>query len=283
MAGVDVSYFLFLLSFVPSTRCSQPWQGDSSITIDRFDGRAHLDMIADYKASGDVDEEPGGMSSREKRELAYERYRILIQNDFLKSEFIGFKMRTQFGGHVLHWLLHQRNGLVTFGTFSVPEEKFLKTIELEELYGGKTYQAKQSKEDKKKAKASGTKAAIGFVYEDSTGPTVGAPSEESGRPVPKNLKSTPAGGPNFQEPAKTKEGEGEDDSDGEELDLDISVDIMALSNDARKEINLVGKGYNLGKEDFIKYLGRDIEEQEEAKVSRQQEEEKALLTVRNRE
>ena len=81
--------------------------------------------------------------------------------------------------------------------------------------------------------------------------------------------------PEFREPekpavsAETPGGGGDSDSDSD-LDLDISVDIMALSGDARKEINKVGKGYELGREDFIKYLARDIEEQEEARAARQQ-------------
>jgi hypothetical protein len=50
--------------------------------------------------------------------------------------------------------------------FSVQEEKFLRTIELEEQFGGKTYQQQKSKDDKKKSEKG--KAAIGFVYEDST-------------------------------------------------------------------------------------------------------------------
>ena len=68
-----------------------PWQGDSSVTIDRFDGRAHLDFIADFKPSADAaanDEDVvAGLSSKERREVMYERYRILVQNDFLKSKF----------------------------------------------------------------------------------------------------------------------------------------------------------------------------------------------------
>ena len=43
----------------------------------------------------------------------------------------------------------------------------MRTIELEEQFGGKTYQQQKSKDDKKKAERGG-KAAIGFVYEDST-------------------------------------------------------------------------------------------------------------------
>ena len=68
---------------------------------------------------------------------------------------------------------------------------------MEERFGGKTYQAKQSKEDKKKAKAAGKGAAIGFVYEDST-PTAAADPADEARPVPQNLKGTPAGGPQFR-------------------------------------------------------------------------------------
>ena len=143
-----------------------PWQGDGAVTIDRFDGRAHLDFIADHKpaaqdpAANDEDV-VSGLTSKERREVMYERYRILVQNDFLK----------------------------------IPEERFLRTIELEERFGGKTYQAKQSKEDKKKAKAAGKGAAIGFVYEDST--PAADPADEA-RPVPQSMKSTPAGGPHFR-------------------------------------------------------------------------------------
>ena len=68
-----------------------PWQGDSSVTIDRFDGRAHLDYIADYKPASDAADNDealiAGLTSKERREVMYERYRILIQNDFLKSKF----------------------------------------------------------------------------------------------------------------------------------------------------------------------------------------------------
>ena len=45
----------------------------------------------------------------------------------------------------------------------------MRTIELEEQFGGKTYQNQKSKDDKKKSEFKG-KAAIGFVYEDSTAP-----------------------------------------------------------------------------------------------------------------
>ena len=54
------------------------------------------------------------------RPLNYERYRILVQNGFLK----------------------------------IKEEKFLKTIALEEKYGGKTYQQQKAEDDKKKVEKS---------------------------------------------------------------------------------------------------------------------------------
>ncbi len=68
------------------------------------------------------------------------------------------------------------------------------------------------------------------------------------------------------------------DSDSE-MDLDLTVDIMALSTDAQADINEVGKGYDLGKSDFIKFLARDIEEAQELRNVKQQEEEKSMFSV----
>ena len=71
--------------------CRLKWQGDSSVTIDRFDGRAHLDFIGEFKPApdpADNDEDViAGLTTKERREVMYERYRILVQNDFLKSKF----------------------------------------------------------------------------------------------------------------------------------------------------------------------------------------------------
>lgn len=55
-----------------------PWQGNQDILIDRFDVRAHLDYISEVK-SGNNEEE----LSYDERLINYERYRILVQNDFL--------------------------------------------------------------------------------------------------------------------------------------------------------------------------------------------------------
>ena len=98
--------------------------------------------------------------SKEMRQVNYERYRILIQNEYL----------------------------------SVGEEKFLKTIDMEEKFGGTTYQANRAKEEKKK---SSNKAAIGFIYQDSA----------------------PSGG--GQEPDSDS-----DSMSDSEPDFDLSVDVM---------------------------------------------------------
>lgn len=57
-----------------------PWQGNEEIMIDRFDARAHLDFIREPKED-DEDE----VLTNEERQLNYERYRILVQNEFLTS------------------------------------------------------------------------------------------------------------------------------------------------------------------------------------------------------
>eukprot|EP00095_Tigriopus_kingsejongensis_P002909 maker-scaffold336_size202805-snap-gene-1.44 protein:Tk02909 transcript:maker-scaffold336_size202805-snap-gene-1.44-mRNA-1 annotation:"splicing arginine serine-rich 16" len=202
-----------------------PWQGDKEIMIDRFDVRAHLDYIPDVKAnaSDDFDQE----SEKRLREINYERYRILVQNDFVK----------------------------------VGETRFLKTIELEEQFGGKTYQAQKAKDDKKKSKES--KAAIAFTYEDSTTVEPKAPAE-SGKRDQDDAPNDPDGG---------------DDSDSD-IDLDMTVDIMAMGHESRQEINGVGKSYRMGREDFMKFLAQDIHEQEELKAAKLAEEERAQHTGR---
>ena len=136
--------------------------------------------------------------------------------------------------------------------FTVAEEKFLKTIEMEELYGGKTYQGQKAKEDKKKSKVQ--KAAIGFDYDNGTGIS-----------APESVKND-------------KENNEEDDEDSD-LDLDMTVDIMALNLDQRGDINKMGKSFGLGKSDFIKYLAIDIEEAEALKHAKEKEEEKAMYSV----
>ncbi|XP_051164079.1 CLK4-associating serine/arginine rich protein isoform X2 [Leptopilina boulardi] len=99
-----------------------PWQGNEDNLIDRFDVRAHLDWIPDASQSLEVDI----ALTSEDRHINYERYRIIVQNEFL----------------------------------GVTEEKFLHQIHLEEQFGSST--KPDSVKDKKR---STNNAAIGYNYE----------------------------------------------------------------------------------------------------------------------
>ncbi|XP_014239835.1 CLK4-associating serine/arginine rich protein isoform X2 [Cimex lectularius] len=103
-----------------------PWQGSPDVIIDRFDVRAHLDYIPD------TPKEPEGRLSYEDRHINYERYRILVQNDFL----------------------------------GVGEEKFLHQLHLEEQFGAVSRSSDVPIEGKKKVPG----AAIGFNYDDPSAP-----------------------------------------------------------------------------------------------------------------
>ena len=57
--------------------------------IDRFDVRAHLDEIQEQPSNSDSEEEKEEDNSAlcwEDRQLNYERFRILVQNNFLGSK-----------------------------------------------------------------------------------------------------------------------------------------------------------------------------------------------------
>lgn len=59
------------------------WAGSTDVLIDRFDVRAHLDYIPDTKDSDSDDDQ----LSYDERYINYERYRILVQNDFIGGKF----------------------------------------------------------------------------------------------------------------------------------------------------------------------------------------------------
>ena len=184
-----------------------PWAGDSKILIDRFDGRANLDLIPEYSSKAD-DQVLSVEESKELRNINYERYKILIQNQFL----------------------------------SLSEDKFLHTIDLEEKYGGTTYQGKKAKDDKKVL--AGTKAAIGFKYEDSAEPLNDDYDEDE-----------------------------ESDLDSDE-DFDLNLDVTSLDAAQVTEINKIGHHFGLERKDVFKYFTKDYEEQEEIKASRAKEADK---------
>lgn len=120
--------FSSLLTFIliQNFFCRMPWDGQKDCLIDRFDVRAHLDFIPPPVK---LETEPE--ISSEERQLNYERYRILAQNDFL----------------------------------GIHEEKFLYQLNLEEQFGVNA-QVEMEKSSKKKG-AQGPGAAIGYTYEEN--------------------------------------------------------------------------------------------------------------------
>lgn len=66
-----------------------PWQGHHDITIDRFDVRAHLDIIPSRPRKDDSDSSQGSNDELwEERQASYERYRILVQNEFIGGKHL---------------------------------------------------------------------------------------------------------------------------------------------------------------------------------------------------
>ena len=55
-----------------------PWQGDKMHMIDRFDARAHLDVIPDQSVIAAILPAP---HDPDEEKCYYERYRTLVQNE----------------------------------------------------------------------------------------------------------------------------------------------------------------------------------------------------------
>jgi splicing factor, arginine/serine-rich 16 len=106
-----------------------PWQGQKDNLIDRFDVRAHLDYIPPQQKK-EEDQQQEKVSEQE-RQVNYECFRVLAQNDFL----------------------------------GINETDFLRQINIEEQFGSTE---KSIDSDKNKKKNSQLNAAIGYTYEDSS-------------------------------------------------------------------------------------------------------------------
>ncbi|CAH1264163.1 CLASRP [Branchiostoma lanceolatum] len=116
-----------------------PWQGDNENMVDRFDVRAHLDFIPEYK--GEDSDWKNSEEYKEEQKANYERYRTMV--------------------------LKEVQGLT--------EEQVLQQIFIEETYGEIPRFGTTEEEKNKLAKA---KATIGYTYEDSTISGEGQPSLE---------------------------------------------------------------------------------------------------------
>lgn len=111
----------------------RPWQGDSTITIDRFDARSHLskmDLV-------DIDEiipktKTEIVDEKEQIVTDFERYRVLIINDYKK----------------------------------VSEKHYLKKIADREFWCAEKDNNRKVETEKKK-KSAEKKSTIGFSYDDS--------------------------------------------------------------------------------------------------------------------
>ncbi|VDK46680.1 unnamed protein product [Cylicostephanus goldi] len=105
------------------------WQGDPAVLIDRFDVRSHLDFITPVKKKG---VEPDSEDEKQEIVCDFERYRILVINDFRdisEKEYLRKIAEKEF--------------------WRIPKDDQLKT------------------EQEKKKKSAETKASIGFNYENS--------------------------------------------------------------------------------------------------------------------
>ena len=110
-----------------------PWQGDRDNMIDRFDIRAHLDCIpAMHNNDGKVSDDDYD-NEYDRRQVYYERYRIVAQNNYL----------------------------------GINEDKFLKQLYHEEQFGNLEKVASVDKKYRGTSTTAGSSGiAIGFNYDD---------------------------------------------------------------------------------------------------------------------
>ncbi|XP_075233554.1 CLK4-associating serine/arginine rich protein-like isoform X2 [Lycorma delicatula] len=222
-----------------------PWQGNQDILIDRFDVRAHLDFIPEVKQT---DEQVEALSV-EERHINYERYRILVQNDFL----------------------------------GVGEEKFLRQLHLEEQYGPILRPADVP--DTKSKKNSSAGAAIGYNYDEgattSTNEVAQIPNAVDASHLPASIVNPDAvaddAADNANDDAEEDEEEDDDDSD---IDFDLCVDVSKVDTKQAHEMNTCAHMYGMQSNDFFSFLTRDVEEAENLRIAREQEEEKAMYSGR---
>ncbi|KAI6232187.1 DRY-EERY domain-containing protein [Aphelenchoides besseyi] len=114
-----------------SSNILRKWSGNQQILIDRFDARSHLDQIAEPRSTK--------LTLTQKEEIEeiqadYERYRILVLNDFQ----------------------------------NVNQTKFLEQIAAKEFWQPRHSHGNHRSDQEKKKKLAKERAAIGFSYGDST-------------------------------------------------------------------------------------------------------------------
>ncbi|XP_023034084.1 CLK4-associating serine/arginine rich protein isoform X2 [Drosophila willistoni] len=228
-----------------------PWQGQQDNLIDRFDVRAHLDYIPPVVKGSGGDGETDLELTVEERQLNYERYRILAQNDFL----------------------------------NVSEDKFLHQLYLEEQYGANAQLEAERNLSKKKPKTSG--ATIGYSYDDAGESGVAGMSGVPGAPAAIGpqpfIGAAGSSGSSALAPPKSEKaaggGENSDESDSD-IDMDVSIDIGKLDTAQAHELNACGRNYGMKSNDFFSHLTKDADEADALRIAREEEQEKMLLSGR---
>lgn len=199
-----------------------PWQGNADTIIDRFDVRAHLDVIPEYKeTTQEVDE----MESK----INYERYRILVQNDYSGVKENKFLHQIYLEERFVRRAISDRNSVSPnrddkcHNILNTPLVK--RDVSRPEVmnpfsflrFGGSA-QKKQDIEAEKR-KLAEKKAAIGYHYEDS-----------------ENTHS-------LMDEQKPDEEEAEEEASEEEIDLDIAFDVDQIPPEQAREMNTLSTTY----------------------------------------
>ena len=225
-----------------------PWQGQKDNLIDRFDVRAHLDFIPPVVKLENQDED----LSVEERQINYERYRVLAQNEFLGN--VTFK---QISREIVD---------IPFFFTGINEEKFLYQLALEEQFGvNAQVEAELKASSSSKKKSSSTGVAIGYTYEENESQTV---------PFSQTISTIEATAANSKYEDCMKD---ESDSD---LDMDVSIDINKVKNDQAHEMNAAGRHYGMKSNDFYSFLTKDADEADALRLAREEEQEKIMFSGR---
>ncbi|EYB90975.1 hypothetical protein Y032_0211g2170 [Ancylostoma ceylanicum] len=191
------------------------WQGDPSILIDRFDARSHLDYIPPVKKKG---VEPDSEDEKQEIICDFERYRILVINDFR----------------------------------DISEKDYLRKIAEKEFWRIPKDEQLKSEQEKKK-KSAGSKASIGFNYENSV--------------VVKK---------------ENEDNESDDDADIEEPeDIDVELDLRGADAESQRRVNCIGEAYGIRRASFAGLLRADAVARAETAELRRIDREKAALAGRD--
>ncbi|CAH2004273.1 unnamed protein product [Acanthoscelides obtectus] len=150
-------------------------------------------------------------------------------------------------------LNYERYRIIAQNSFlGISEEKFLKQLQLEEQFGYTEHHQKGKKEQKTGG------VAIGFNYDEGTAPA----------PLPEQ--------PDSDHVAE----DSDSDADCSDLDVDLSVNVSKMDAAQAHDMNKHGRQFGMHSNDFYSFLTDDMEEAENRRLAREEEQEKALYAGR---